>query len=91
METISITKNNTFTITEPQNITTGYTLSITTSPSIQVIRDTTVNHNNRIGAGQLRHWTLVAREVGTYYIVLLSSREWEDTVPYNKIIKVIVI
>lgn len=90
METISVIQHHSFTITEPQNPTTGYTLSITTSPSIQVINDTTINQSTRIGANQLRHWTLVPRELGIYYIVLLNNRQWEDIIPYTKIIKIIV-
>jgi predicted secreted protein len=88
METISVIQNHFFTITELQNISTGYTLSITTSPSIQVINDTTINQSQHIGAGQLRYWTLVARKVGIFYVVLLHNREWEDIIPNTKIIKV---
>jgi predicted secreted protein len=88
MQTISITQNTTFTITEPQNPSTGYTLSITTSPSIKVINDTTLNQSIRIGASQFRRWVLVARELGIFYIVLLNAREWENNDPYTKIIKV---
>lgn len=88
MDTISVIRNKSFTLTEPQNPSTGYTLSITTSPSIQVINDTNINQTNRIGASQLRRWSLIAREVGGYYVVLLSSRVWENTVPYTKIIKI---
>lgn len=91
METLSVIQNKSFILTQPQNPSTGYSLSITTSPSIQVINDTVINNTNRIGAPQLRRWSLVAREVGVYYVVLLSSRVWEDTVPYSKIIKINVI
>ena len=78
--TLSVNQGNTVTLMLPENPTTGFLWTLTTTPGLNVTGDSFVPSDKTgtlVGSGGTRVWEIAVKGTGTQDILAIYKRSWE--------------
>ena len=76
--TLEVALGSVITVKLPENPTTGYQWNLTTTPGLNVTRDTYIPSSPQLaGSGGIRSWDMATVQEGTQQIRAIYMRSWE--------------